>query len=147
MLPRRFVIAPGVAIWRCINITLARKDVEAVTQDCIFCKIIAGEIPSNILYQDELVTAFRDINPRAPVHILIVPNQHYDSMADMGDEEAQILGRVVAVTNQLARQEGLGESGYRFITNVGPDAGQIVFHVHFHLLGGRPLGSMVKPIR
>ena len=116
-----------------------------MTTNCVFCKIIAGEMPSDILYQDELVTAFRDINPRAPVHILVVPNRHYDSLADMGDEDGEVLGRIVAVTNKLARDEGIAESGYRFLTNVGRHAGQVVFHVHFHLLGGRPLGPMVMP--
>ncbi len=115
-----------------------------MTDNCIFCKIIAGEIPSQTVYQDELVTAFRDIAPIAPTHILIVPNQHFVSLAEMSEAQAGVLGRMVKVANDLAASEGIDESGYRFITNVGPDSGQAVFHLHFHLLGGRPLGGMVR---
>lgn len=115
-----------------------------MTENCLFCKIIAGEIPSQTVYRDELVTAFRDISPIAPTHILIVPNQHILSLGEMGEEHAGLLGRVVKVAGELAASEGIAESGYRFITNVGPDAGQAVFHVHFHLVGGRPLGGMVR---
>lgn len=115
-----------------------------MAENCIFCKIIAGEIPSQRVYQDEMVTAFRDIAPIAPTHILIVPNQHIVSLGEMGDEHGALLGRVAKVANDLAASEGIAESGYRFITNVGPDAGQAVFHVHFHMVGGRPLGGMVR---
>jgi len=115
-----------------------------MTDTCIFCKIIDGEIPSEKLYMDELVTAFRDISPIAPTHILIVPNAHIASLAEMSEAQAGLLGRMVKVANDLAVSEGIAESGYRFITNVGPDAGQAVFHVHFHLVGGRPLGGMVR---
>jgi len=117
-----------------------------MTDNCIFCKIIAGDIPSQTVYQDELITAFRDISPVAPTHLLIIPNQHIASLAQMGEEHAAILGRAVKVANDLAVSEGMAESGYRFITNVGPDAGQAVFHVHFHLVGGRPLGGMVRRV-
>ena len=117
-----------------------------MTDNCIFCKIIAGDIPSQTVYQDELITAFRDISPVAPTHLLIIPNQHIASLAQMGEEHAAILGRMVKVANDLAVSEGMAESGYRFITNVGPDAGQAVFHVHFHLVGGRPLGGMVRRV-
>jgi histidine triad (HIT) family protein len=117
-----------------------------MTDNCIFCKIIAGEIPSQTVYQDDLVTAFRDIAPIAPTHILIVPNQHIVSLGGMSEAQAGLLGRVVKVANDLAVSEGVDESGYRFITNVGPDSGQAVFHVHFHLLGGRPLGGMVRRV-
>lgn len=115
-----------------------------MTDTCIFCKIIAGAIPSQTVYRDDLVTAFRDIAPIAPTHILIVPNQHIPSLAEMGEAHAELVGRVVKVANDLAASEGIAESGYRFITNVGPDSGQAVFHVHFHLLGGRSLGGMVR---
>lgn len=111
--------------------------------DCIFCKIVAGEIPATTLYQDDLVTAFRDIQPLAPVHILIIPNQHSQSLAEMGDEDAQTLGRIVAVANQLAVEAGIGPKGYRLLVNTGADGGQVVLHTHFHLLGGRPLGPML----
>jgi len=111
--------------------------------DCIFCKIIDGEIPSEKLYQDELVTAFRDIHPVAPVHILIIPNAHTSSLTELGDGDAETLGRIVAVANQLAKQEGVSQSGFRLLANAGPDAGQVVHHTHFHLIGGRELGPMV----
>lgn len=115
-----------------------------MTDDCIFCKIVAGEIPSEQLYKDELVTAFRDISPRTPTHILIIPNLHYSSLAEMGDEEAETLGRIVSVANHLAKQEGVAESGYRLLTNIGDDGGQEVYHTHFHLLGGRRVGPIAS---
>jgi len=111
--------------------------------DCVFCKIIDGEIPSQTLYQDELVTAFRDINPVAPTHILVIPNAHSSSLTEMGDDDAATLGRIVSVANQLAEQEEVAESGFRLICNAGPDGGQVVYHTHFHLIGGRQLGPMV----
>lgn len=114
-----------------------------MTDDCIFCKIVAGDIPSQQLHQDELVTAFRDISPQAPVHVLIIPNQHFASLAEMGDQQADVLGRIVQVAGQIAEQEGIADSGWRFISNVGPDGGQVVFHTHFHLLGGKSIGRMV----
>jgi histidine triad (HIT) family protein len=114
-----------------------------MTTDCIFCKIISGEIPSEKLYQDEWVTAFRDIRPVAPVHILVVPNVHSSSVTEMGDGDAATLGRIIHVANQLAKQEGVSKSGFRLLCNAGPDAGQVVFHTHFHLIGGRELGPMV----
>ena len=111
--------------------------------DCIFCKIVAGELPSDQLYQDELVTAFRDISQQAPVHLLIVPNQHFKDVGEMGDAQAEILGRITQVASQLAAQEGVASEGWRFVTNVGRHGGQEVFHTHFHLLGGRPLGPLL----
>jgi histidine triad (HIT) family protein len=111
--------------------------------DCIFCKIVAGEIPAEKFYQDDLVTAFRDIRPVAPVHILVIPNAHSASLTEMGDGDAETLGRIVSVANQLAKKEGISKSGFRLICNAGPDAGQVVFHTHFHLIGGRELGPMV----
>ena len=114
-----------------------------MSEDCIFCKIVAGEIPSDQLYQDELVTAFRDISPQAPVHLLIVPNRHFDSLGEMGDEQADLLGRVVEVAGLLAAQEGVDSEGWRFVTNIGAHGGQEVLHTHFHLLGGRPLGPLL----
>ncbi|MBI3959302.1 MAG: histidine triad nucleotide-binding protein [Chloroflexi bacterium] len=114
-----------------------------MANECIFCKIVSGEIPSETLYQDELVTAFRDIRPVAPVHILVIPNAHSSSVTEMGVGDAGTLGRIVDVANQLAKQEGVSKSGFRLICNVGPDAGQVVYHTHFHLIGGRELGPMV----
>jgi histidine triad (HIT) family protein len=108
-------------------------------ENCLFCKIAAGHIPSSIVYQDEHVVAFRDINPVAPQHILIIPQRHLSSMDDLTSEDAQLLTRIFMAAKQIAHESGL-EQGYRFLTNVGPDAGQSVSHLHFHLLGGRKLG-------
>ncbi len=105
--------------------------------ECIFCKIIAGEIPGDIVYRDELVTAFRDINPVAPVHILIVPNKHIPSTNELTEEDTITAGRLLGVTKEIARQEEVSESGYRLIMNNGPDANQVVLHMHLHLIGGQ----------
>ncbi len=114
-----------------------------MSQDCIFCKIVAGELPSKKFHQDELVTAFQDISEQAPVHILIVPNQHFNDLGEMGDAQAETLGRIAQVAGQLAAQEGVASDGWRLVTNVGRHGGQEVFHTHFHLLGGRPLGPLL----
>lgn len=106
---------------------------------CIFCEIARGAIPAKIVYSSPEVTAFRDINPQAPIHILVIPNQHVESIADLGVSDAAVLARLVEVTNELARQEGIAESGYRVVTNHGANAGQTVPHLHLHLLGGRPM--------
>ncbi len=108
--------------------------------DCLFCKIAAGEIPSNIVYRDDTVVAFRDINPQAPQHILLIPRRHIESMANLTAEDGPMLATIYTTASRLARELGIEKTGYRFLTNVGPDAGQSVFHLHFHLLGGRPLG-------
>ena len=105
--------------------------------DCIFCKIITGEIPGEIVYQDEQATAFRDINPAAPTHILIIPQEHIASINDITPDDEGLVGHLFSVARQLAEQEGIQESGYRLIINTGPDAGQAVFHIHLHLLGGK----------
>lgn len=112
-------------------------------EDCIFCKIVAGDMPSDRLYQDEMVTAFRDISSQAPVHLLIVPNRHFADLGEMGDAEAELMGRIAQVAGQLAAQEGVASDGWRLITNIGAHGGQEVFHTHFHLLGGRPLGPLL----
>ena len=106
-------------------------------ENCLFCKIAEGQIPSKIVYQDEDVVAFEDINPQAPHHILLIPRRHIPSIADLTSEDGHILTLLFAVANRLANKLGLAERGYRIVTNVGPDAGQTVFHLHFHLLGGR----------
>ena len=111
--------------------------------NCIFCKIVRGETPGTIVHRDEQVTAFRDIAPAAPTHILIVPNEHIAQIAELSEAHAPLLGRLVTVANELARQEGIDRSGYRLIVNHGPDADQSVFHVHLHLVGGRRLGALV----
>ena len=107
--------------------------------DCVFCKIAAGEIPAKILYRDDEVFAFPDINPLTPVHILVVSVKHIPALADMADAETPLVGKMVAVANNIAREQGLANKGYRLIINNGRDAGQEVPHLHIHLLGGRPL--------
>jgi histidine triad (HIT) family protein len=104
--------------------------------DCIFCKIIQGEIPSTNVFRDEQVTAFRDLNPAAPTHILLVPNKHIDSINTLSHEDEQLIGHLFTTAGQLAAQEGIAEGGYRLIINTNAHAGQTVFHIHLHLLGG-----------
>ena len=110
-----------------------------MSEDCIFCKIIAKEIPSELLYQDDLVTAFRDIEPAAPVHILIVPNKHIPSMNEVVPEDEALIGHLHTVAQKLAVEEGIAEKGYRLVINTGDDGGQVVYHIHLHLMGGKPL--------
>jgi len=107
--------------------------------ECIFCKIIAGEIPSDTVYSDELVTAFRDVNPVAPTHILIVPNKHIAAVSELPEEDEQLVGHLFTVARKLAVEEGIDASGYRLIINNGPDANQVVLHLHLHLIGGQKL--------
>ena len=109
----------------------------------IFAKIIAREIPSDMVYQDDQVTAFRDINPQAPTHILIVPNREIPTANDVSAADEQLLGHMFVVARQLAAQEGIDGDGYRLIVNCNEHGGQEVFHLHLHLLGGRPLGPML----
>lgn len=110
-----------------------------MSQDCIFCKIIAGEIPSKQVYQDDRVTAFHDINPVAPVHILIVPNEHIPSVNAVEEAHEGLLGHMFVVARRIAEEMGIAENGYRLIVNTGPHAGQVVFHLHMHLLGGHKM--------
>lgn len=110
--------------------------------DCLFCKIIKGDIPSTSVYRDEQTYAFRDINPAAPTHILIVPNKHIDSVNMMIPDDEPLIGHLFSAAKQIAEQEGLSEKGYRLVINTNADAGQTVFHIHLHLLGGKPLGRM-----
>lgn len=111
-------------------------------QETIFSKIIRREIPADIVYQDELVTAFRDIAPQAPSHILIIPNVLIPTVNDVQAEHEAALGRLFTVAAKIAQQEGIEQSGYRLIVNCNQDAGQVVFHIHMHLLGGEPLGAL-----
>ena len=107
--------------------------------ECLFCKIAAREISADIVHESDHVVAFRDIRPVAPTHILLIPKDHIESAAVVGDEHGPLLAEMVQVAGHLAKAEGT-EAGWRLVTNVGPDAGQSVFHLHFHLLGGRPMG-------
>jgi len=108
--------------------------------DCLFCKIISGEIPSQLIYEDEHVAAFRDIAPHAPVHALIVPKEHITSAAEVCPDNSHLVAKCFEVISKLAKSEGL-DNGFRVISNSGSDGGQTVPHLHFHLLGGRPLGA------
>lgn len=114
-----------------------------MAEETIFSKIIRKEIPADIVYQDELATAFRDINPQAPTHILIVPNKLIPTVDDVTPEDEPLLGHLFVVAAKVARDEGLAEDGYRLIVNCRSHGGQEVFHLHLHLLGGRRLGPMV----
>jgi len=106
--------------------------------ECLFCRIVAGQIPSTRVHEDDLVIAIRDIAPRAPTHILVLPREHVASAADLTDAHAPLVGRIFAVAAELARSEGIADGGYRVVTNVGTWGGQTVDHLHFHLMGGRP---------
>lgn len=111
--------------------------------DCIFCQIVAGQVPSNIVYQDEEVVVFPDIHPVAPTHLLIIPRKHIPSLAHLPDAEIALIGHMVKVANQLVREEGVAESGYRLVINSGEQGGQVVPHLHMHLLGGRRLSDAI----
>jgi histidine triad (HIT) family protein len=113
-------------------------------EETIFSKIIRKEIPAEIVYQDDLVTAFRDINPQAPIHILVIPNSLIPTMDDVTSADEATLGRMLTVASQIARDEGVAEDGYRLMINCRAHGGQEVFHIHTHLLGGRPLGPMLS---
>ena len=111
--------------------------------DCIFCKIIKKEIPSNVVYEDSEILAFRDINPAAPVHILVIPKKHIISVADIKNEDELLIGKIYTVINKIAQDEGINQNGFRVITNCGEDGGQEVKHLHFHILGGKKLGTKI----
>jgi histidine triad (HIT) family protein len=107
--------------------------------DCLFCKIVQGQIPATVTYRDDEVVAFKDLNPRAPLHQLVIPTRHIATLAGAAEEDAPILGRLMVVASKLARDAGHGERGFRVVMNAGADAGQTVFHVHLHVLAGRAL--------
>jgi histidine triad (HIT) family protein len=107
--------------------------------DCIFCKIAAGETDSKLYYQDDDVAVFSDVRPLTPIHLLVVTREHIPSLADMSNEETTLIGKMVKAANKVAKDLGISESGYRLTINSGADAGQVVFHLHMHLMGGRPL--------
>jgi histidine triad (HIT) family protein len=109
--------------------------------DCLFCKMVVGDIPVTRLYDDDLVMAFSDIAPRAPTHILIIPKQHIVSANELSDDHDLLLSRLFAAARRIAAELGLGERGYRLTFNVGPEGGQTIYHLHLHLLGGRQMGA------
>ncbi len=110
------------------------------SSDCLFCRIAAGEIGADIVDEDDLVVAFRDISPKAPTHVLLIPREHIASAADLGEEHGVLLGRLFAMAGRVAAESGVSQRGFRLVTNSGAAAGQSVPHLHFHLLGGRSLG-------
>ena len=110
-----------------------------MTSDCLFCRIVAKELPSTVVYETDEVLAFRDINPQAPTHVVVIPKAHYPDAASLAEADPALAGAVLAAAAAVARQEGVAESGYRLVFNTGPDAGQSVFHVHCHVLGGRSI--------
>lgn len=109
----------------------------------VFSQIVKGELPADIVYQDERVTCFRDINPAAPVHVLIVPNKEIATVNDLQEEDEALAGHMLLVAKEIAQREGVAESGYRLIVNCNREGGQEVYHLHMHLIGGRPVGPMV----
>ena len=107
--------------------------------DCLFCKISAGDVPTDLVYESNEAIAFRDINPQAPTHVLIIPRQHIETINDLGPDDSALVGNLFLVAQKLARDEGIAENGFRVVMNCNADAGQTVFHLHLHLLGGRQL--------
>jgi histidine triad (HIT) family protein len=106
---------------------------------CLFCRIVRKELAARIVFEDERLLAFDDIRPRAPVHVLIIPKDHFASLEDAPEGSEALLGEILLRARAIAREKGVGETGYRIVLNTGPDSGQEVFHIHFHVLGGRPL--------
>ena len=112
-------------------------------EDCLFCKIIKGEIPSTKVYEDEDILAFNDINPAAPIHILVIPKKQRESLANMHKEDEAVVGKIYGVINKIAEEKGFKDNGYRVIVNCGKDAGQEVMHLHFHVLAGAKFGDKI----
>ena len=110
-----------------------------MAEECIFCRIVAGDIPADIVYQDEDFLAFRDIMPKAPTHVLIIPKAHIKSVAELTDGQQKVAGRLIIIAKNLARKEGIAGKGYRLVINCGPEGGQVVPRLHLHLLGGRQM--------
>lgn len=108
-------------------------------QDCLFCKIVSGDVPATVVRETDRTLAFRDINPQAPTHVLVVPKQHHPTAAELASSDGDLLAELVRETHEVAVADGVAESGYRVVFNTGPGAGQTVFHVHAHVLGGRGL--------
>ena len=110
--------------------------------DCLFCKIVAGQIPCDKIYEDKEILAFKDINPKGPVHILFIPKKHYATLNDIPEKELPVVGKIFGAIQKVAKEQGVSETGYRTLVNTNRDSGQVVFHVHWHLIGGKMLGPM-----
>jgi len=108
--------------------------------DCLFCKILEGEIPAERVYEDDQVIAFRDINPQAPFHCLVIPRKHISTLNDIADEDREVVGHMIQAAAKIAKQEGFDQDGYRTVFNCNTHGGQTVYHIHLHLLGGKPMG-------
>ena len=108
--------------------------------DCLFCKILEGEIPAERVYEDDQVIAFRDINPQAPFHCLVIPRKHISTLNDIADEDREVVGHMIQAAAKIAKQEGFNQDGYRTVFNCNTHGGQTVYHIHLHLLGGKPMG-------
>lgn len=114
-----------------------------MAEGCLFCRIVAGEILGDIVYQDKEFLAFRDINPQAPKHVIIIPKTHIASLTELTEQQQGLIGRLIILARNLAEKEGIAESGYRLAVNCGPEGGQVVPHLHFHLIGGRKLSNQL----
>lgn len=112
------------------------------SHDCIFCKIAAGELPSEIIYEDDDIIAFKDVNPVAPVHVLLIPKKHIPTLTDLEDEDVELIGRLHLAAAKVAEKMGVFEKGFRLVNNCRDDGGQVVYHLHFHLLGGKNMGGV-----
>ena len=112
-------------------------------EDCIFCKIIKKEIPSTIIYEDDKVIAFNDVNPAAPIHILVVPKKHIETLLDVSDQDNELISYVYQIINKIAKEKGFANNGFRVIVNCGKDSGQEVMHIHFHVIDGKKLGDKI----
>jgi histidine triad (HIT) family protein len=112
-----------------------------MAEECIFCRIVAGEVPGDIVYQDEDFLAFRDILPKAPIHVLIIPKTHITSAAELTEGQQNLVGRLIIIAKNLAEKEGIANKGYRLVINCGPEGGQVVPHLHLHLIGGRQMDA------
>ncbi len=112
-------------------------------EDCVFCKIIKGEIPSEKVYEDEDILAFKDINPAAPIHVLIIPKKHIATLMEVTQEDSELMAKILQTAQKVAKIMGIEEKGFRLIANCGPDSGQEVMHIHFHLLAGKVMGPKI----
>ena len=122
------------------------RTAEKAVPDCLFCRIIAGELPATVVHETPTIVAFRDIKPQSATHVLVVPREHHEDAVALATEAPSLLADVVRTAGEVAEGEGIAESGYRMVFNTGEDAGRIVFHVHLHLLGGEPLGQFGRPV-
>lgn len=112
-------------------------------EDCVFCKIIEGKIPSEKVYEDDEILAFKDIHPAAPIHVLIIPKKHIATLMEIEEQDTALMGKIIQTAKLIAKQLGIEEKGFRLIANCGPDSGQEVMHIHFHLLAGRTMGPKI----